>query len=1389
MSAIFISHSSRDGEAAGRLRERLAARRYPSVFLDFDPEAGIPAGRDWEQELYRQLRTCRAVIVLCSRHSMASRWCFAEIVHARSLGKHIFPLRLDDCEVHPVLATRQVLDLRGDPEQAYARLWRGLEAAGLDETFAWDGSRPPYPGLLSFDEDDAAIFFGRDAEIRLGLETLERLRRFGGPRTVLVLGASGVGKSSLLRAGLLPRLRKDEAGWLALPVFRPGEHPWRETALALARAFGEHGGRRDWRELRNELVRADLTPGRAGQVLLEHALDLRQTAKRPDATVLVTVDQVEELLADGEDGAGKSFLTGLRSALEAPGSPLMALGTLRSDLLGQLQHHAAGRDLEFVDLPVGPLAPEGVLEVIEGPARVQDLRLEDGLAEAMAADARSEDALPLLAFTLRELYERSGADGLLEIREYRQDLGGLGGSVARAAEAVLTEPQATEAECRDLNEAFLAMVRLDGEGGFARRTAHWDELPEAVRARLDRFVVARLLIERDVGGGRCLEVAHETLFRSWERLRGWLDRNREFLLWRRRLGEARREWERTRRDRRALLGGPALEEARAWRTTRTSRLAPEEREFVDESLREASRRKRRRVLAGAATVAFLAATAVGGIALWQRAEDALARSRDVTRVAAAGEWLTRDPTRAALVLLEVERPEETPLATIKMRHVLAHGLATYELVGHSKRVASAVFDQADERLVTASDDGTARIWNTDGSGEVTVLAGHQDKVAWAEASRDGGKVVTVTFGGVVRVFRADGRGAPLRLGERRTRADKAHFGPRGERVFATCTDGTVRVWRSDGSEPPLELRPPGGVAVDGARFTPRGDRLLTVSRDGVAQLWRLGEGSEPETLARGPADLLTVTFSPQADRFFALSDAGQGWMGFAGSLGEPFVVDDLGPISRSAVSLTPRGDRLAAAADDGEIRVRRLDADEEPLVLSGHRAAVLAMAIDPSGTRLASGSEDGTARVWDLAAGGESVSLVGHGAPVVHVAFDRGGGRLVTAAEDGSVRIWPAAPPGATVVLRGHQGPVLSAVFDARGERVVTASLDGTARVWDAGGSGPPIVLRGHRRPLTVARFDAPGTRVLTASEDGTARIWAADGAGDAVVLAGHGGGVETAAFSPDGERVATGSAGGEVWLWKADGGEEPQRLPGLSGLVMDVAWSPGGDRLLAASRDGIAAVWTAGVSEPATILEFPEDKILSATFGPRGQRLAVALSDGSVLIRRLDGGADVTLAGHGHAAVDVRFDATGERVISASNDGTARVWNADGSGAPVVLEGHTERLTAASFSPDGKMAVTASGDGTARVWWLDREGEPLQLEHPKRVTGASFSPGGNRVLTSSEDGTARIWTISPTELQKQIAAMVRTCLDRAFRRNVLGEPADEAERAYEACERSRRAH
>ena len=424
MSAIFISHSSKDHAAAAELKARLDAQGHKGVFLDFDPDDGIHAGRDWEQVIYEQLRVSAAVIVLCSPASMRSRWCFAEITQARAGGKRLFLVKIADCAIDGLLTDLQVIDITADREDGYRRLASGLKDAGLDplDDFDWDGSRPPYPGLVSFEEKDAAVYFGRAGEIQDGLDRLNSLRRIETTGFAMVLGASGSGKSSLARAGLVPRLRKDPGGWIVTDPFRPRQDPFQGLSFAISAEFTKLGRPRDWQEIHKDLTVGPpaLDPGNPLRAI---ANELRGNS---EARALIVVDQFEELLAPEAQAVSGPFLRLLREAAAGADSPVVVLGTMRSDFLGAFQSHPQLSGLRFQAIPLGPMSAEGIRQVIEGPAEKGGLKFEPGLVETIAEDTAHGDALPLLAFALRELFDRFGTgDREIARDEYVVGLGGL----------------------------------------------------------------------------------------------------------------------------------------------------------------------------------------------------------------------------------------------------------------------------------------------------------------------------------------------------------------------------------------------------------------------------------------------------------------------------------------------------------------------------------------------------------------------------------------------------------------------------------------------------------------------------------------------------------------------------------------------------------------------------------------------------------------------------------------------------------------------------------------------------------------------------------------------------------------------------------------------------
>lgn len=417
-----------------------------------------------------------------------------------------------------------------------------------------------------------------------------------------------------------------------MPPFRPLGQPCQELARALARAAGRPA---DWRDLHRDLVKGERA-GTLPAVWAELAADLRMAAAANEAQILLSIDQGEELFGGQEPEEARRFFRILSAAL-AGDLPFLAVMTLRSDFLGRLQAaQSQGLTARFEEVSLAPLPLAQIPVIIEGPAKVAGLAVEEACVRQAVADAETEDALPLLAFALRELVERFGADRALSLAAY-QALGDpeagltpLENAVRRRADAVLEAMRPGEAETTALREAFVpAMVRFE-QGNYVRRPARWAELPPQAQPLLEQLVQARLLISREEEGERLLEVAHEALLRKWPLLRGWLDADREFLLGSQQLEQDLQDWQKAPESERpaALLTGLKLQRAKAWLRERPHQLSAAQREFVQASSEQAearqrqARRTRRLVMGGLSGLTALAVA--GGASAWWREGEARA---------------------------------------------------------------------------------------------------------------------------------------------------------------------------------------------------------------------------------------------------------------------------------------------------------------------------------------------------------------------------------------------------------------------------------------------------------------------------------------------------------------------------------------------------------------------------------------------------------------------------------------------------------------------------------------------------------------------------------------------------------------------------------------------
>ena len=760
-----------------------------------------------------------------------------------------------------------------------------------------------------------------------------------------------------------------------------------------------------------------------------------------------------------------------------------------------------------------------------------------------------------------------------------------------------------------------------------------------------------------------------------------------------------------------LLGGQELSEALAWLRMQNEPTV-EEREFLAaseqaEKQRLRSKATQRRTVIGALVlvVASLAIALGLSVTALRRARES--RDHLDTSLIQQAALLGHDPNHALdgyqLALDAVARRSQEHLSFdvlnanpfIDLR-AQPDAFTTRRLAGHAGPVTTASFSPDGQRVVTGSDDGTARIWDAFTGAVVATLAGHTGLVATAS------------------------------------------FSPDGQRMMTGSRDHTARIWDAHTGTLVANLTGhTGGVTT--TSFSPDGQRVVTGSEDGTARIWDAHTGAMVATLA-GHADLVaTVSFSPDSQRVVTGSndETARIWDAHTGAM-VAILAGYTGPVWTA--SFSPDGQRVLTESYREIARIWDAHTGAVVATLAGHASSFATASFSPDGQRVAAGSSDQTARIWDAHTGAVVATLAGHAGAVLTASFSSDGQRVLTGSADHTARIWDAHTGALVATLAGHTGPVRTASFSPDGQRVLTGSLDHTARIWDARTRAVVATLPDHTRGFATASFSADGQRVVTGSWDHTARIWDAHTGVVVATLAGQSGPVVAASFSPDGQRVVTGSEDQTARIWDAHTGVVVATLAGQSGPVVTASFSPGGQEVVTGSLDQTARIWNAHTGALVATLAGHTSAVTTASFAPDGQRVVTGSVDNTARIWDAHTGAPVaTLAGHTSAVTTASFSPDGQRVVTGSEDNTARVWDAHTGAVVATLAGHTGPVDTASFSPDGQRVVTGSEDHTARIWVAHTGAAVATLAgHNAAVLAALFSTDGSHVLTLDRELSIR---------------------------------------------------
>jgi WD40 repeat protein len=1358
----------------------------------------LDPGAEIAGELERGALSPVTVVVL-SPAFLASPWAalanqlatYVSVEAASDGSATLIPAILADCDLPLLSRFRVPLDFRrrdGDSWEAQAGKLRARLAApppAVAEVAC------PYPGIRPFTADDAAQFFGRDREIA---DLLGRLR--DRQHEIYVIGPSGSGKSSLVAAGLIPKLRRAPelaGGGFAVRQLRPGGDP----AAALAGA----------------LDATDAERGTAPGPWLGGAVG-RLVARAPDQRLLLFIDQLEELFTMAAAAARAAFVAAVRVLR---GDPRVALVfTLRADFYASLMESALWADLDghLARLDVGPLRGDPLRAAIEAPARAHGVCIEPVLVERLLRDVADEPgALPLLQDTLLELWARR-ARGVLRLTEYEAMSDGartgLAVTMARRADDAVHELSPPR---RDIARRILLRLVQFGDGAATTRRqqtraalATAGDAPAEIDAVIHHLADRRLITTSggdDADRSARIDLAHEVLLTAWPALGDWIRSRRQDEQRRRALEGRAAEWVGHGSGRSRLLDADELREARGWLTDDRARdlgvsddiqrlVARSEVALAAEAAEaEARRRRWRRWVTIALTALIAAVVAVSALAVIavQRSRQAreLARvagqqSQEARKQARVAEDQSREARKQAAVADDQSRrvrqllardyeaqgralvmagqlaqavpylvaAREAGMEDVPLRMLFRWAARSVPLVqvvyqrGTHRGIRSVAWSPDGQRIASAGDDGAAQVWDPASGRAAALPLPHQGVVGMVAWSPDGTRVATASHDGTGQVWDAAGGRAVTPPLAHRWLVLAVAWSPDGQRVATASADATARIWNvATGQEigPPLGHR----SSVLALAWSLDGRSLATASDDGTARIWNAVTGQPVTPPLAHRSAVQAIAWSPDGKRVATASDDGTSrvWDAVSGKPVTPRLAHR-GPVNAAAWS--PDGARVATASDDGTARIWDAASGAPAVAPLAHGGSVRALAWSPDGRRLATGGDDRSARVWDAASGAPAMEPLAHGAAVHAVAWSPDGRRLATGDDDGAARVW-SAPPRELAPPLVHPDEVREVVWSADRRHIATTSTSAT-RVWDAASGQlvtPPLAPLSALREIRTIALSPNGQRVATGSLYGTVQIWDLVSGQLVAPPLETGGGIYALAWSPDGSRLATASGNQIARVWDAVTAQPvtpPLEHPRAAAAV---AWSPDGKRLATGSVDGTAQVWDAVTGKPLTPPLVHKAWVSALAWSPDGTRLATASLYGNAQIWDPATGKPVTPPlMHHNEVYAVTWQRDGQRVATASADGTARVWDAS-TGQPVTPPlAHGKPVRTVAWSPDGSRLATAGWDGTARVWDAV-SGQPLAppLAHRGTVYTVAWSPDGTRLATAGEDRAARIWDVA----------------------------------------------